>query len=193
MRDLEGPEVYDVKDVVSMLPQKQPIERVFSELVKALQSLIGVSRDVVHGRGLVAKTVLFKGEIIVDPTSVYYPGAPKSKENGETFVKTSDGFFKIHSFVNETPKRLAFAYLCNEARERRPNVAYCRSHDGLRPVLGLKVLTPLVPGDELLCVYDQYDDDEDIPLYDPPPSPLSPPPKIHRADMIFEPPLKRRR
>ena len=100
------------------------------------------SVDVVHGHGTVARRLLLRGEVFVDPCASYIQGAPPASD--DRAVAYNDAHFRLR-----TDTRAAPSYYLNEARDREPNVEW-RVIDLGRPALGIVVLR-ISGKEELLC------------------------------------------
>ena len=89
------------------------------------------SVNVVHGHGTVARRLLLRGEVFVDPCASYIEGAPPASD--DRAVAYNDAHFRLR-----TDTRAAPSYYLNEARDREPNVEW-RVIDLGRPALGVVV------------------------------------------------------
>ena len=104
--------------------------------------------DVVHGHGTVARRLLLRGEVLVDPCAAYVE-APANET--DRVVAYNDAHFR-----SRTDTRAAPSYYLNEARGREPNVEW-RVIDLGRPALGVVVLRDILPKEELLLFYEAPD------------------------------------
>ena len=107
------------------------------------------SVDVVHGHGTVARRLLLRGEVFVDPCASYIEGAPPASD--DRAVQYNDAHFRLR-----TDTRAAPSYYLNEARSCEPNVEW-RVVDLGRPALGVVVLRDIQPKEELLLFYEAPD------------------------------------
>ena len=107
------------------------------------------SVDVVHGHGTVARRLLLRGEVLVDPCTSFIEGAPPASD--DRAVAYNDAHFRLR-----TDTRAAPSYYLNEARDREPNVEW-RVIDLGRPALGVVVLRDIQPKEELLLFYEAPD------------------------------------
>jgi len=107
------------------------------------------SNQVVHGHGTVARRLLLRGEVLVDPCASYIEDAPPASD--DRAVAYDDAHFRLR-----TDNRAAPSYYLNEARNTEPNVEW-RVIDLGRPALGVVVLRDIQPKEELLLFYEAPD------------------------------------
>ena len=130
-------------------PQRQAFDRAFSRQLAARNDAMEItSVNVVHGHGTVARRLLLRGEVFVDPCAAYVE-APANET--DRVVAYGDAHFRLR-----TDTRAAPSYYLNEARGREPNVEW-RVIDLGRPALGVVVLRDIPPKEELLLFYDAPD------------------------------------
>ena len=131
-------------------PQRQAFDRAFARKLAARNDAMEVtSHQVVHGHGTVARRLLLRGEVLVDPCASYIEGAPPASD--DRAVRYDDAHFRLR-----TDTRAAPSYYLNEARGREPNVEW-RVIDLGRPALGVVVLRDIQPKEELLLFYEAPD------------------------------------
>ena len=131
-------------------PQRQAFERAFARKLAARNEAMEITPiDVVHGHGTVARRLLLRGEVIVDPCASYIEGAPPASD--DRAVRYNDVHFRLR-----TDTRAAPSYYLNEARSCEPNVEW-RVIDLGRPALGCVVLRDIQPKEELLLCYEAPD------------------------------------
>ena len=132
-------------------PQRQAFDRAFSRQLALRNDAMEItSVDVVHGHGTVARRLLLRGEVLVDPCASYIEGAPPPASDDRA-VQYNDAHFRLR-----TDTRAAPSYYLNEARDREPNVEW-RVIDLGRPALGVVVLRDIQPKEELLLFYEAPD------------------------------------
>ena len=132
-------------------PQRQAFEKAFSRKMAARFEATDItSADVVHGHGTVARRLLLRGEVLVDPCASYIEGAPPPASDDRA-VAYNDAHFRLR-----TDTRAAPSYYLNEARDREPNVEW-RVIDLGRPALGVVVLRDILEKEELLLFYEAPD------------------------------------
>ena len=130
-------------------PQRQAFEKAFARKLAARNDATEVtSNQVVHGHGTVARRLLLRGEVFVDPCAAYVE-APANET--DRVVAYGDAHFRLR-----TDTRAAPSYYLNEARDREPNVEW-RVIDLGRPALGAVVLRDIQPKEELLLFYEAPD------------------------------------
>ena len=131
-------------------PQRKAFERAFArQLALRFDATEITSVDVVHGHGTVARRLLLRGEVFVDPCAAFIPEAPPASD--DRAVSYEDAHFRLR-----TDTRAAPSYYLNEARDRQPNVEW-RVIDLGRPALGVVVLWDIQPTEELLLFYEAPD------------------------------------
>ena len=131
-------------------PQRQAFEKAFARKLAARNDATEItSHQVVHGHGTVARRLLLRGEVFVDPCASFIEGAPPASD--DRAVAYEDAHFRLRS--NE---RAAPSYYLNEARGREPNVEW-RVIDLGRPALGIIVLRDIPEKEELLLYYEAPD------------------------------------
>ena len=132
------------------LPQRKAFDRAFARKMDIRQAAVDItSVDVVHGHGTVARRLLLRGEVLVDPCASYIEGAPPASD--DRAVLYNDAHFRLC-----TDTRAAPSYYLNEARSCEPNVEW-RVIDLGRPALGVVVLRDIPPKEELLLLYEAPD------------------------------------
>ena len=132
-------------------PQRKAFERAFARKMALRDAATEItSVDVVHGHGTVARRLLLRGEVLVDPCASYIEGAPPPASDDRA-VAYNDAHFRLR-----TDTRAAPSYYLNEARDREPNVEW-RVIDLGRPALGVVVLRDIQPKEELLLFYEAPD------------------------------------
>ena len=130
-------------------PQRQAFEKAFSRKLAARNDAMEItSHQVVHGHGTVARRLLLRGEVFVDPCAAYVK-APANET--DRVVAYNDAHFRLR-----TDTRAAPSYYLNEARSCEPNVEW-RVIDLGRPALGVVVLRDIQPKEELLLFYEAPD------------------------------------
>ena len=130
-------------------PQRKAFDRAFSRQLAARNDAVEItSVDVVHGHGTVARRILLRGEVFVDPCAAYVE-APANET--DRVVAYGDAHFRLRSDTRAAP-----SYYLNEARGREPNVEW-RVIDLGRPALGVVVLRDIQPKEELLLFYEAPD------------------------------------
>ena len=130
-------------------PQRQAFEKAFARKLAARNDATEVtSNQVVHGHGTVARRLLLRGEVLVDPCASYIE-APANET--DRVVAYGDAHFRLR-----TDARAAPSYYLNEARSCEPNVEW-RVIDLGRPALGVVVLRDIPPKEELLLLYEAPD------------------------------------
>ena len=131
-------------------PQRQAFDRAFSrQLAARFEATDITSVDVVHGHGTVARRLLLRGEVLVDPCASFIEGAPPASD--DRAVLYNDAHFRLR-----TDTRAAPSYYLNEARDREPNVEW-RVVDLGRPALAVVVLRDIMEKEELLLLYEAPD------------------------------------
>ena len=131
-------------------PQRQAFEKAFARKLAARNDATEItSHQVVHGHGTVARRLLMRGEVFVDPCASYIEGAPPASD--DRTVAYNDAHFRLR-----TDTRAAPSYYLNEARSCEPNVEW-RVIDLGRPALGFIVLRDIPPKEELLLFYEAPD------------------------------------
>ncbi len=131
-------------------PQRKAFERAFArKLAARFEATDITSHQVVHGHGTVARRLLLRGEVFVDPCASYIEGAPPASD--DRAVLYNDAHFRLR-----TDTRAAPSYYLNEARDREPNVEW-RVIDLGRPALGVVVLRDILEKEELLLFYEAPD------------------------------------
>ena len=131
-------------------PQRTAFEKAFArKLAARFEATEITSVDVVHGHGTVARRLLLRGEVFVDPCASYIEGAPPASD--DRAVSYEDAHFRLRSDTRAAP-----SYYLNEARDRQPNVEW-RVIDLGRPALGVVVLHEIKKGEELLLLYEAPD------------------------------------
>ena len=131
-------------------PQRKAFDRAFARQLALRNDAMDItSVDVVHGHGTVARRLLSRGEVLVDPCASYIEGAPPASD--DRAVLYNDAHFRLR-----TGTRAAPSYYLNEARDREPNVEW-RVIDLGRPALGIIVLRDIQPKEELLLFYEAPD------------------------------------
>ena len=112
-------------------PQRQAFEKAFARKLAARNDATEItSHQVVHGHGTVARRLLLRGEVFVDPCAAYVE-APANET--DRVVAYGDAHFRLR-----TDTRAAPSYYLNEARDREANVEW-RVIDLGRPALGVVV------------------------------------------------------
>ena len=130
-------------------PQRQAFEKAFARKLAARNDATEItSHQVVHGHGTVARRLLLRGEVFVDPCAAYVE-APANET--DRVVAYGDAHFRLR-----TDTRAAPSYYLDEARDREPNVEW-RVIDLGRPALGVVVLRDIQPKEELLLLYEAPD------------------------------------
>ena len=130
-------------------PQRQAFEKAFARKLAARNDATEItSHQVVHGHGTVARRLLLRGEVFVDPCAAYVE-APANET--DRVVAYGDAHFRLR-----TDTRAAPSYYLNEARDREPNVEW-RVIDLGRPALGVVVLRDILEKEELLLFYEAPD------------------------------------
>ena len=130
-------------------PQRQAFEKAFARKLAARNDATEItSHQVVHGHGTVARRLLLRGEVLVDPCASYIE-APANET--DRVVAYGDAHFRLR-----TDARAAPSYYLNEARKTEPNVEW-RVIDLGRPALGVVVLRDIQPKEELLLFYEAPD------------------------------------
>ena len=130
-------------------PQRQAFDRAFARKLAARNDAMEItSHQVVHGHGTVARRLLLRGEVFVDPCAAYVE-APANET--DRVVAYGDAHFRLR-----TDTRAAPSYYLNEARSCEPNVEW-RVIDLGRPALGAVVLRDIQPKEELLLFYEAPD------------------------------------
>ena len=130
-------------------PQRQAFEKAFARKMALRDAAADItSVDVVHGHGTVARRLLLRGEVFVDPCAAYVE-APANET--DRVVAYGDAHFRLR-----TDTRAAPSYYLNEARDREPNVEW-RVIDLGRPALGVVVLRDILEKEELLLFYEAPD------------------------------------
>ena len=130
-------------------PQRKAFDRAFARKLAARDDAMEItSHQVVHGHGTVARRLLLRGEVIVDPAAAYVE-APANET--DRVVAYKDAHFRLR-----TDTRAAPSYYLNEARDREPNVEWRVIELG-RPALGVVVLRDIQPKEELLLLYEAPD------------------------------------
>jgi hypothetical protein len=131
-------------------PQRQAFDRAFARQMAVRAAAVDItSVDVVHGHGTVARRLLLRGEVFVDPCASYIEGAPSASD--DRAVLYNDAHFRLRSDTRAAP-----SYYLNEARSCEPNVEW-RVIDLGRPALGVVVLRDTQPEEELLLLYEAPD------------------------------------
>ena len=131
-------------------PQRKAFERAFArQLALRFDATEITSVDVVHGHGTVARRLLLRGEVFVDPCAAFIPEAPPASD--DRAVRYEDAHFRLRSDTRAAP-----SYYLNEARSCEPNVEW-RVIDLGRPALGFVVLRDIRKGEELLLFYEAPD------------------------------------
>ncbi len=131
-------------------PQRTAFEKAFSRKMAARAAAAEItSVNVVHGHGTVARRLLLRGEVFVDPCAAFIPEAPPASD--DRAVLYNDAHFRLR-----TDTRAAPSYYLNEARDREPNVEW-RVIDLGRPALGVVVLRDILEKEELLLLYEAPD------------------------------------
>ena len=131
-------------------PQRKAFDRAFARKMALRNDAVEItSVNVVHGHGTVARRLLLRGEVLVDPCASYIEGAPPASD--DRAVQYNDAHFRLR-----TDTRAAPSYYLNEARDRQPNVEW-RVIDLGRPALGVVVLRDIQPREELLLFYEAPD------------------------------------
>jgi hypothetical protein len=131
-------------------PQRQAFDRAFARKLAARVAAAEItSVNIVHGHGTVARRLLLRGEVLVDPCASYIEGAPPA--NDDRAVAYNDAHFRLRSDTRAAP-----SYYLNEARNTEPNVEW-RVIDLGRPALGIIVLRDIQPKEELLLFYEAPD------------------------------------
>ena len=131
-------------------PQRKAFERAFARKMALRDAAADItSHQVVHGHGTVARRLLLRGEVFVDPCASFIPEAPPASD--DRAVAYDDAHFRLR-----TDTRAAPSYYLNEARGREPNVEW-RVIDLGRPALGVVVLRDIQPKEELLLSYELPD------------------------------------
>ena len=130
-------------------PQRTAFDRAFARKMALRDAAAGItSHQVVHGHGTVARRLLLRGEVFVDPCAAYVE-APANET--DRVVAYGDAHFRLR-----TDTRAAPSYYLNEARDREPNVEW-RVIDLGRPALGVVVLRDILEKEELLLFYEAPD------------------------------------
>ena len=130
-------------------PQRQAFEKAFARKLAARNDATEItSHQVVHGHGTVARRLLLRGEVFVDPCAAYVE-APANET--DRVVAYGDAHFRLR-----TDTRAAPSYYLNEARSCEPNVEW-RVIDLGRPALGVVVLRDILEKEELLLFYEAPD------------------------------------
>ena len=130
-------------------PQRQAFEKAFARKLAARNDATEItSHQVVHGHGTVARRLLLRGEVFVDPCAAYVE-APANET--DRVVAYGDAHFRLR-----TDTRAAPSYYLNEARDREPNVEW-RVIDLGRPALGVVVLRDILEKEGLLLFYEAPD------------------------------------
>ena len=131
-------------------PQRKAFERAFArQLAARFEATEITSVNVVHGHGTVARRLLLRGDVLVDPCASFIEGAPPASD--DRAVSYEDAHFRLR-----TDTRAAPSYYLNEARGREPNVEW-RVIDLGRPALGIIVLRDIPEKEELLLFYEAPD------------------------------------
>ena len=131
-------------------PQRKAFDRAFArQLALRFDATEITSVDVVHGHGTVARRLLLRGEVFVDPCAAFIPEAPPASD--DRAVRYEDAHFRLRSDTRAAP-----SYYLNEARSCEPNVEW-RVIDLGRPALGFVVLRDIRKGEELLLFYEAPD------------------------------------
>ena len=131
-------------------PQRQAFERAFARKMALRDAAADItSHQVVHGHGTVARRLLLRGEVLVDPCASFIEGAPPASD--DRAVLYNDAHFRLR-----TDTRAAPSYYLNEARDREPNVEW-RVVDLGRPALAVVVLRDIMEKEELLLLYEAPD------------------------------------
>ena len=131
-------------------PQRTAFEKAFARQMAARAAAAEItSVDVVHGHGTVARRLLLRGEVFVDPCASSIEDAPPASD--DRAVLYEDAHFRLRSDTRAAP-----SYYLNEARGREPNVEW-RVIDLGRPALGVVVLRDIQPKEELLLFYEAPD------------------------------------
>ena len=131
-------------------PQRQAFEKAFARKLAARNDATEItSHQVVHGHGTVARRLLLRGEVFVDPCAAFIPEAPPASD--DRAVLYNDAHFRLRTDTRATP-----SYYLNEARDRQPNVEW-RVIDLGRPALGIIVLRDIPEKEELLLFYEAPD------------------------------------
>ena len=130
-------------------PQRKAFDRAFARKMALRDAAADItSVDVVHGHGTVARRLLLRGEVFVDPCAAYVE-APANET--DRVVAYGDAHFRLRSDTRAAP-----SYYLNEARSCEPNVEW-RVIDLGRPALGFVVLRDIQPKEELLLFYEAPD------------------------------------
>ena len=130
-------------------PQRKAFETAFArKMALRFDATEVTSNQVVHGHGTVARRLLLRGEVFVDPCAAYVE-APANET--DRVVAYGDAHFRLR-----TDTRAAPSYYLNEARDREPNVEW-RVIDLGRPALGVVVLRDILEKEELLLFYEAPD------------------------------------
>jgi len=130
-------------------PQRKAFEKAFARKMAARAAAADItSVNVVHGHGTVARRLLLRGEVFVDPCASYITEAPPADDRA---VAYNDAHFRLRSDTRAAP-----SYYLNEARHSEPNVEW-RVIDLGRPALGVVVLRDIVEKEELLLFYEAPD------------------------------------
>ena len=131
-------------------PQRKAFDRAFArQLAARFEATDITSVNVVHGHGTVARRLLLRGEVLVDPCAAFIPEAPPASD--DRAVRYEDAHFRLRSDTRAAP-----SYYLNEARSCEPNVEW-RVIDLGRPALGVVVLRDIPPKEELLLFYEAPD------------------------------------